>query len=324
MQKNNRKENRIEFENFQVFLKRYEKILDLIPFSNFNLEDIEKLFTKLDKFAYYFKDFLKNLDWEKNLNYVIYNLIKKYIGLLYETKTESKNKIFMKQNKESYFRFFFKILISFSNDDISEISLNYKIILLEEFFNYFTCNSRVEDIINETISYIFFISSFLQEFFGLIIHFYLNLENLNSIGTLSELLSISKIKGEFDLYYCNKDYLALLDGNLRKSFGFSEKTIILNNREAYFNKILFILTGFQSIKDWQILSKKNIAFAQIFDVNNLNTNNLSVKLNKMSFKEFNQGFLLSNLKEIKELFSPFLITYFLIYGKSYLKRSKCL
>ncbi len=315
------KRNFINFENYEEFSKRYEKIYNLLPFTNYRLEEIEDLFKKMDNFTYSFKEFLKILSWEKNLLYIVYNIIKKYIGILYESKKDVKEKTYMKENKEIFYRNFFKILIIFTKDDVSEIFIKFKLLILEEFFSYFICNFNIIDLLNDTINYLYFITTFLQEFYGLIFHFYLNLQNLLSIEKLSDLLSINKIIGEYGLIYSNFDYLAIFDCNIRNSFKCLDKTIILNNRETFFNNIIMFVAGIPNVIEYKKLIRKNSISIIKFDENNYNNNVNSVKINKMTFKQVSNESLINNIKEYKEFFSPFLITYFLIYGKSYFQKN---
>lgn len=292
----------IDFSNKDQFLTRYNKINNMLPYHEYNIEDFERLYTfslRYKKVEY----FIKDLEWDKNFTEIILNISKKFIGNYYEAnKKNPEKKKFMLENKNHFYIYIFHILLLLSSDDISVKAINYKINFLNKFFCIFCFNDaeKIKDL-EYAKRYLLFIVSIRENFIGYIFHFYMNLPNLFDIKNLCELVKIKKIIGDFNMTYTQSNHIALFDINVRNSFKKQNTTIVIDNRDKLNNNYFDCFTGKFGYFDNINLSKNN--------ENNKN----KVSLFNYSKKEFS----FENLIDIKEFFSPFRMTFYLVFGHFY-------
>jgi hypothetical protein len=300
----------INFFNKEEFTNRYNKIYKMLPYHKYEIQDFERLFTfsfKYKKIDY----FLEDLEWDRNLIEIILKISKKFIGIYYEVnKKNPVKKIFLLENKNNFHLYIFHIILLLSNDDISENILIFKINIIQKFFYFYSFNDydKIKDLENAK-KYLLFLISIRENFIGYIFHFYLNLPNLMDIKNIDELLSIKKINGEFDNIYSQSSYFSLFDLNVRNSFKKDNVTIVIDNRDKLFKIIfdLFVRKFDNDTSSNDYNSTKNC----LISVNKSKIKSLSL------FNFYKKKFSFENLIDLKEFFSPFRITFYLIYGRFY-------
>ena len=296
-------ETYINFSNKDEFYSRYNKIYKLLPYYKYDIEDFERTYTfslRYKKIDY----FIKDLEWDKNLIDIILNISKKYIGNYYEVnKKNPEKKKFLLDNKNTFYLYIFHIILLLSSDVVSEKALNYRINFIQKFFCFYCFNDT--DLIKNlecAKKFLLFLISLRENFIGYIFHFYLNLPNLLNIKSIGDLLSIKKINGDFNMVYNQSHYFALFDINVRNSFKRDDTTIVIENRDKLFKNIFDCFLG-------KIDNIENSLNLKIIEEKN--------KIRKSLFKYSRKEFSFENLIELKEFFSPFRMTFYLIYGHFY-------